>query len=221
MGVEVTKLRVVVVDDHPLFREGVHRTLEEEADIEVVAEGHDGEEALRLAQDFLPDVILLDIAMPKGGGVRAAQAISVSCPATKIIMLTVSEDEDDLLASLKSGAQGYILKGLPARELANLIRAIHSGETYVTPGLATRLLLEWKDRGTPEKPGPLDELTDRERDILQLVSQGMTNREIGLRLGLSEKTVKHYMTNILQKLQVRSRVEAALLARKTGFESRP
>lgn len=208
------RLRVVVVDDHPLFRKGVRQTLEEEPDIEVVGEGEDADEALRLAQDHLPDVILLDVGIPKGGGVAAAEAISRSCPVTQIVMLTVSEDEDDLLASLEAGARAYVLKGLPARDLAERVRGVHAGESYVTPAFATRILLEWKERGGKGKPGPLDQLTDRERDILDLVAQGMTNREIGLRLGLTEKTVKHYMTNILQKLQVRSRVEAALLARE-------
>lgn len=202
-------IRVLIADDHPLFREGVAHSLAAEPDIALVGQAASGEEALSLARDLLPDVLLLDIAMPGKGGLAAAAELAAACPATKIIMLTVSEHEDDLLSAFKAGARGYVLKGVSARDLANVVRTVASGEVYVSPSLAAGMLVEMT-RG--RLPDPLNELTEREREILQLVAQGLTNREIGERLHLAEKTVKHYMTNVLGKLHVRSRVEAALLA---------
>jgi DNA-binding NarL/FixJ family response regulator len=206
-------IRVLIADDHPLFREGVAHSLASEPDIVIVGQAATGEEALRLARDVLPDVLLLDVTMPGRGGLTAAAEIATACPATKIIMLTVSEHEDDLLAAFKAGARGYVLKGVSARELANVVRMVAGGEAYVSPALATGILLELS---RPRALDPLAELTERERDILQLVAEGLTNREIGERLYLAEKTVKHYVTNILGKLHVRSRVEAALLAARRG-----
>ena len=202
-------IRVLIADDHPLFREGVAHSLAAEPDMALVGQAASGEEALSLARDLLPDVLLLDIAMPGKGGLAAAAEIAAACPATKIIMLTVSEHEDDLLAAFKAGARGYVLKGVSARDLANVVRAVASGEVYVSPSLAAGVLVEMTRSRLPDL---LDELTGREREILQRVAQGLTNREIGERLHLAEKTVKHYMTNVLGKLHVRSRVEAALLA---------
>ena len=208
-------MQIVVVDDHPLFREGVAHTLATEPDIEVVGQGASAAEAVRLAQDLLPDLILLDIHMP-GSGLEAAQTITATCPVTRIVMLTVSEEEEDLLAALKAGARGYILKGVPARELVRILRAVCAGESYVTPALAASLLREMTGSAPGARPAadPLNELTEREREILEGVAEGLSNKEIGQHLHLSEKTVKHYMTNILQKLQVRNRVEAALLAQR-------
>ncbi len=202
-------IRVLVADDHPLFLDGVVHSLAAEVDVSIVGLAASGEEALHLARQLLPDVVLLDIAMPGMGGLSAAAAISAACPATKIVMLTVSEDEDDLMAAFKAGARGYVLKGVSARELAALVREAAEGEVYVSPSLAAGILLELT-RGP--RPDPLAELTEREREVLDLVAQGLTNRAVGDRLHLAEKTIKHYMTNILGKLQVRSRLEAALIA---------
>ncbi len=202
-------IRVLVADDHPLFREGVVHSLAAEPDMHIVAQAANGEEALRLARDLLPDVVLLDIAMPGWDGLATAAKITTACPATKIVMLTVVEDEDKLLAAFKAGARGYVLKGVSARELASVVRATAHGEVYVSPSLAAGMLVAL----TRARPAdPLEELTERELEILKLVGQGLTNRKIGDHLHLSEKTIKHYITNILQKLQVRSRVEAALVA---------
>ena len=202
-------IRILVADDHPLFREGVVHSLESEPDFAVVGQATSGEEALSLARDLLPDIVLLDIGMPGWGGLMTTEKITTACPAARIVMLTVFEDEDKMLAAFKAGARGYVLKGVSARELGNVVRAIAQGEVYVSPSLAAGILVTLT-RSRP--PDPLEELTEREREILKLVGQGLTNREIGNRLHLSEKTIKHYITNILQKLQVRSRVEAALLA---------
>ena len=209
------RIQMVIVDDHPLLREGVAHTLRAEADIDVVAEGATADEAIRLTRDLLPDVLLLDINIP-GGGLRAARVIGETYPVTKIVMLTVSEEEDDVLTALKAGAQGYILKGVAARELVRIVRAVHTGEVWVTPNLAASLLMDWSRVAAKSRaePGPLEELTEREHAILVLVAGGKSNREIGEALFLTEKTVKHYMTNILQKLHVRNRVEAALLLQK-------
>jgi DNA-binding NarL/FixJ family response regulator len=207
-------IRVLIADDHPLFRDGVAHSLAGQLEIEVIGQASSGGEALQMAREHLPDVLLLDIAMPGRGGIVAAGEIAAACPATKIIMLTVSKDEDDLMAALKAGARGYVLKGVSAHELAMVVQAVAGGDVYVSPSLAADMLRELSQ---PQPPDPLGELTDREREVLQFVAEGLTNREIGERIHLSEKTVKHYMTNVLQKLQVRSRVEAALLAQRHGL----
>lgn len=211
-------VRILVADDHPLFREGVVHSLACEADFSIVGEAASGEEALRLARELLPDVVLLDIGMPGWDGLVTAEKITRACPATKIVMLTVVEDEDKLLAAFKAGARSYVLKGVSARELAGVVRATAHGEVYVSPSLAAGILVALT-HGRPADP--LGELTEKERDILKLVGEGLTNREIGERLHLSEKTVKHYITNILEKLQVRSRVEAALVAARREWKGRP
>jgi two-component system nitrate/nitrite response regulator NarL len=211
------KIQVVIVDDHPLFREGVAHTLQVDPQMEVVGQGASAEDAIRLACDLLPDLILLDIDMP-GGGLSAIQAIAANCPVTKIVMLTVSSDEDNVVAAFKAGARAYILKGIAARELLSILRSVCNGEGYVPPALAANLLSEMT-RTAPEAQlpaSPLDALTEREQQILEQVAAGSSNKEIAQHLGLSEKTVKYYMTNILQKLQVRNRVEAALLAQQGG-----
>jgi DNA-binding NarL/FixJ family response regulator len=207
------QIRILIADDHPLFREGVVHSLSEKGDIQVIGQAETAEEALRLTREHLPDVALLDITMPKKGGLAIAGEIAIACPATKIIMLTVSENEDDLLSAFKVGAQGYVLKGVSARELISIIRAVANGEVYVTPALAAGLLVKMT-HGRPYDP--LMELTDREREILRFVARGLTNRQIGDHLHLAEKTIKHYMTNILGKLHVRSRLDAAMLIMRRG-----
>jgi DNA-binding NarL/FixJ family response regulator len=181
----------------------------------VVAEADKGEQGLALAQQWLPDVVLLDIHMPGWGGIVTAEKIAMACPATIIIMLTGSDDKDKLLAALKAGARAYVLKGVSARELAGVVRSAVAGDVYVSPSIAAEMLVSLTQGKAPD---PLQELTEREREILALIGTGLTNREIGERIFLSEKTIKHYVTNILQKLQVRSRVEAALFANR---HSRP
>jgi len=212
MAVVTERIRIVVADDHPMFRAGVVSSLAANPDFEVVGEGSSGVEAVALAEKFQPDVCLLDIAMP-GGGLVAARDITASLPQTKVVILTVSEDEDDLLAAMKAGASGYVLKGAPASELMNVLKTVNAGEVYVAPGLAWGLLREM----SKPRSAPLDELSTREREVLELVAAGLSNQEIGDRLGLAEKTIKHYMTSILGKLRVRSRVEAALLAYREGI----
>jgi DNA-binding NarL/FixJ family response regulator len=211
-------LQVAIVDDHPLFREGVAHTLSAQPDIDVVAEGESAADAIRIAGECLPDVMLLDVSMP-GGGLNAVRQIARTFPVVKTVMLTVSEGEEDVTAALRAGARAYVLKGVAARELVRILRDVAAGEVYVTPSLAAHLLYELTSGGASRQPASLlDELTEREREILELVAGGDSNKEIAARLYLSEKTVKHHMTNILQKLQVRNRVEAALLARSGGSD---
>ncbi len=200
---------ILVVDDHPLFRQGVVHSLQMAPEFRVVGETSSGEEALAMACKLLPDVVLLDVNMPGWNGIVTAEKIAMACPATAIVMLTGSDDKDKLLAALKAGARGYVLKGVSAKELADVVRSAVAGEVYVSPSIAAEMLVSLTQTKAPD---PLQELTEREREILALIGDGLTNREIGEKIFLSEKTIKHYVTNILQKLQVRSRVEAALLA---------
>jgi DNA-binding NarL/FixJ family response regulator len=207
------KIRILLADDHPLFREGVAHSLSVDPDFEVVAQAGSGEEAVELAQELHPDIVLLDVSMTGMGGIAAAGKIAATSPVVRIMMLTVSENRENLMAALKAGAHGYVLKGVSAAELRSITRRVAGGEAYVTPALAADMLTEFSN------PHPIDsfsELTARETTILELLSQGLTNREIGERLYLAEKTVKHYMTSILQKLHVRSRTEAALIAMQRG-----
>jgi DNA-binding NarL/FixJ family response regulator len=208
-------VRIVVADDHPLFLDGLVATLSADEELQVVAIVGDAAAAVRAVREHTPDLALLDVAMP-GGGLEAARQIAAASPATRTVMLTSSEDEDDLMAAMKAGARGYVLKGVAGRELRAILKAIHAGGTYLAPGLAYGAL---KELTRPRTPNPIDELTGREREVLVLVASGLSNAEIGGRLGLAEKTVKHYMTSILGKLQVASRVEAALLAYKAGLGS--
>lgn len=208
-------LSIVVIDDHPLYRAGVVRTLAEAGGIRVVGEGGSASDALELADRAKPQMMLLDISMP-GGGIEAARALAAAHPQIAIVMLTASEDDDDVMESLSAGARGYVLKGVGAHDLLSVVRSVASGGSYVPPSLAGRLLLAMKSgEGNAGAPDPLETLTGREEQILRLVSAGRSNKEVGRELGLQEKTVKHHMTSILQKLQVRNRTEAAILARKS------
>jgi two-component system, NarL family, nitrate/nitrite response regulator NarL len=208
------KIRLAIVDDHSIFREGLLSVLKTEPDIEIVGEGDSAEDAIRLARELLPDIIFLDISMP-GGGLNAAQTIVENYPVVKIIILTGSEGESHVMTALKTGARAYVLKGVAASELVNILHMVQSGEIYVTPTLAANLLTEMTSgyRNEPAESS-FEKLTEREHEILALIAAGTSNKEIGLQLHLTEKTVKHYVTNILQKLQVHNRVQAAILALK-------
>ena len=207
-------IRIVLADDHPIYRDGLARSLADAGGIEIVGEASDGEEAAEVVLRLKPDVVLLDISMPKGGGIGALTRIMAQDTPPRVAMLTASEADDDLMQAIKLGAMGYILKGVGAGELVDLVRELHAGRSYVSPGLAGRLLVAMRRRDAGQEVNPLDDLSKREEDILKLVAQGKSNREVGEALDLQEKTVKHYMTSILQKLQVRNRVEAAMLARQ-------
>ena len=208
-------IQIVVADDHPLLREGVVLSLVESGGFVVVGQAGNAEEAVSKVEAHMPDIVLLDVSMP-GSGLKAAATISARFPAIKIVMLTISEADDDLLEALRAGARGYVLKGVSAAELIEVLQGVATGGSYVPPALAARVLASMQGRGPREVP-EAEALAPREAEILRLVATGRSNKEIARELDLQEKTVKHYMTNILQKLQVRNRVEAALKARELGY----
>lgn len=212
-----TTITIAVVDDHPLFREGVTRSLSENQEFVVVGEGGSKDDAVELVRDHRPDVLLLDISMP-GGGLDAIPLILDVSPNQKIIMLTVSESSDDLLGALSRGAKGYALKGIGSKALAEIVRLVAIGESYVHPSLSARLLTRGAPNSSSQRSG-LDLLTNRERQVLQLVAEGMSNKLIALKLDLMEKTVKHHMTQILSKLQISNRTEAALAWRDAASDA--
>jgi two-component system nitrate/nitrite response regulator NarL len=206
-------IRIAVIDDHPMFREGAVQIFACMDDIEVVAEGATAADALRVAQELRPDVMLLDISLP-GGGLEAAACIARACPGVRAVMLTASESELDIASALQVGARGYILKGSSGTEVVETVRAIFNSESYVAPSLAARLLIQMGKRAEVVASKPGNDLTSREEEILSLVSRGMTNKEIANRLDLTERTVKHHMTSIMRKSKVRNRVEAMLMFRR-------
>jgi DNA-binding NarL/FixJ family response regulator len=204
-------IRLAVIDDHPLFREGVTRSLSEMEGFLVVGEGETKDDAVRICEEAHPDVMLLDISMP-GGGIEAIRPILERAPEQRIVLLTVSEQADDVTTALSRGAKGYVLKGVGSRALAEIIRTVASGHSYVTPTLSARLLSELNAAEAP-KGSLFGDLTAREREVLDLVAEGLSNKHIAIKLDLQEKTVKHHMTQILSKLQVSNRTEAALVLR--------
>lgn len=210
------RVQIIVADDHPLLREGVVLSLQEHGRFEVLAQVGTADEAVAAVEAHLPELALLDISMP-GSGLTAAAEIARRFPAVAIVMLTVSESDEDLMAALKSGARGYVLKGVSAAQLIEVLLSVSEGASYVSPSLAARVLATMQTRSTPVVQAASEDLTAREVAILRLVATGLSNKEIARELDLQEKTIKHYMTNILQKLQVRNRVEAALKARELGI----
>jgi two-component system nitrate/nitrite response regulator NarL len=209
----VAELRLLVADDHPLMRDGVVHSLQVQPGWLVVAQADNCEQAVALARKTQPDVALIDLSMPGVGGIEVVRLITTEVPATRVVVLTASSDSDQLLAALKAGALAYVLKGVAALELRDVVRRVANGESYVPPALAGRLLGEF---ARVRNDQAATALTPREADVLGALSQGLTNREIGVRLHLAEKTVKHHVTQVLNKLHVRSRTEAALLAQRQG-----
>jgi len=202
-------IRIAIVDDHPMFREGVARSLGEIGGFELVGEGASAEDAERLVQAVAPDILLLDISMP-GGGLVAAANILARSSGQKIVMLTVSEANADIAQALNAGVRGYVLKGVGSKMLAEILHNVAAGESYVSPTLSARLLSGLLQPAS-SKPDPIRQLTSREAEILRLVAEGLSNKEVATRLALQEKTIKHHMTRVLAKLNVRNRTEAALL----------
>ncbi|MGZ2379784.1 response regulator [Rhizobium brockwellii] len=201
----MTAITIGVVDDHPLFREGVTRSLSEISGFIVVGEGASSDDAAMIASDNHPDIMLLDVSMP-GGGLSAISDVLARSPTTKVLMLTVSEEVDTLLGALQRGAMGYVLKGVGSRGLAEAIQTVLRGSRYISPTMSAKVMENSLNGATSDK----NSLTPREREVMDLVGQGLSNKHIGLRLSLQEKTVKHHMTQILSKLGASNRTEAAL-----------
>lgn len=206
-------IKVAVIDDHPLFREGVIRSLGEIDGFDIVAEGGSRDDALRIVRDICPDVMLMDISMP-GNGLNAVSGALESCPHLKIIMLTVSEANEDIAKALRLGAKGYVLKGIGSRSLADVIKTVAAGSSYVSPSLSAQLIAGLAEaQEASNKRDLMAELTEREQQVLKLVASGLSNKRVAIQLDLHEKTVKHHMTRILAKLKVSNRTEAALALR--------
>jgi len=210
-------IRTLIVDDHALFRRGLEMVLDSEPDIELVGEAGDGTEAVSKAGDTLPDVVLMDIRMPRTTGIEACRALKEVAPSAKIVMLTISDEEEDLFEAIRAGASGYLLKDIPLDEVAETVRAVYGGQSLINPSMAGKLLTEFaalakREAEEPPQEVPAPKLTDREIQVLRLVARGMNNRDIAKELFISENTVKNHVRNILEKLQIHSRMEAVMVA---------
>ena len=209
-------IRVLICDDHAVFRRGLMLVLEIADGIEVVGEASDGVEAVELAQELAPDVVLMDVRMPRRDGIVATRTLASVLPATRILMLTVSDEEDDLYEAIKAGASGYLLKEISIEEVAGAVRSVMAGHSLISPSMASKLLTEFTalSRQADGRPATVagPHLTDRELEVLRLVATGRSNREIAAALSISENTVKNHVRNILEKLHLHSRMEAAMYA---------
>ncbi len=208
-------IRVLIADDQALFRRGLYVVLGTEDDIEVVAEAENSADAIARAEELAPDVVLMDVRMPKVNGIEAARRIREVLPSTKILMLTVSDEEDDLYEAIKAGANGYLLKEISVEEVASAIHAVMQGQSLISPSMASKLLNEFNSlaRMAAEReqlPAPV--LTARELEVLKLVARGLSNKEVADELYISENTVKNHVRNILEKLHLHSRMEAVMYA---------
>lgn len=222
-------IRLLICEDQTLMREGLRTVLELEQGFAVVGEAADGAEAVRLAEQLRPDIVLMDIQMPRQNGVQATAAITARDLAARVIILTTFDYEDYVFDAIKAGAMGYLLKDTPAAQLASTIRRVYAGEAFIQPKVATKLLMEFGRRGgasqrPPEHEGEVgngealpEELSQREVDVLRLLAHGASNREIAEQLVLAEGTVKNYVSNILMKLHAANRTQAANLARERGL----
>jgi DNA-binding NarL/FixJ family response regulator len=208
-------IRVLIADDQALFRRGLLVVLGTEELIEVVAEAENGEEAVARAEELTPDVVLMDVRMPKLNGIEAARRIRDRLPETKILMLTVSDEEEDLFEAVKAGVNGYLLKEISVEEVAEAVRAVVQGQSLISPSMASKLLNEFNSlarRAAQQEQFPTPVLTARELEVLGLVAKGMSNRDVAEALFISENTVKNHVRNILEKLHLHSRMEAVMYA---------
>jgi DNA-binding NarL/FixJ family response regulator len=215
---EAGPLRVVVADDEPLVRQGLRMVLDLDPGLEIVAEAGDGVEAVALAREHRPDLVLLDIRMPRLDGIEATRRICAdpALPHTRAVVLTTFADDSLLVAAVRAGASGYLLKSMPPEDIRSAVRAAASGQTTVAPRLVERLLREYAERQVPPSP-ELTRLTDRETDVLREIATGRSNAEIAARLFVSEGTVKTHVAGILRKLDVRDRTQAAVAAYELGL----
>jgi DNA-binding NarL/FixJ family response regulator len=216
----MTAIRVLIADDHPLFRDGMHGLLDSVEDTEVVGEAATGEEAFGLAADVQPDVILMDIKMPGINGIEATREVLSTNPNIGILVVTMLEDDDSVFAAMRAGARGYLLKGAEQAEVLRAIRAVANGEAIFGPGIARRVMGLFSAE-KPKAPQAFPELTEREQEILRLIASGSGNAEISSELFLSLKTVQNHVSNIFRKLQVADHAKAAIRAREAGLGEGP
>jgi DNA-binding NarL/FixJ family response regulator len=202
-------ITVAIVEDHTLVREGTRRILEGEGDLRVVAEAERAEDALALCRRLHPDVALIDLRLPDGSGIRLVTQMVEACPSTRAVILSAFDDEEYVVAALEAGAAGYLVKNIPSRDLVDAVRRAHAGELVLQPSLAAALAIR---RLQPQR-----RLSARERDVLALVSEGLPNKAIGRRLGISERTVENHVRHVFEKLGVASRTEAAVQAMSRGL----
>ncbi|MCJ7549791.1 MAG: response regulator transcription factor [Anaerolineae bacterium] len=210
-------INVVLADDHILVRQGIRQFLEETGDIEVKGEAGDGAEAVQLVQQLSPDVVVMDINMPKVTGVEATRRIKQHFPETKVLILTAYDDAPYIRALLHAGADGYILKTAPAEELVKAVRNVYQGLAALSPAVATQVVYEMTHQHSPGTAGQAEALTEREIDVLRLAAKGMTNREIGQQLHISHRTVQGHLANTYEKLDANSRTEAVTVAIRRGW----
>lgn len=216
----MNEIKVMLVDDHILVREGTRELLEREDDLQIVAEAGNGEEAVRLAAEHRPDVIIMDIAMPKLNGIEATRQIKATDPTTTVLVLTAYDDDQYIFAFLEAGAAGYLLKDVSTNDLIKAIRAVHAGESVLHPTIARKVVNYFAQRTDRHPTGAKitpDHLTSREMQVLKLAAQGMTNREIAYELTISVRTVQTHLSNVFGKLEVGSRTEAVLHALREGW----
>ena len=213
---EPAMIRVVIADDHDLYRRGMQVVVELDGTAEVVGQASNGDDAVQVCSRVSPDVVLMDVRMPGVGGIEACRRIRAAVPDARILMLTMSDDETDLFDAIKAGASGYLLKDLPGEEVSAAIGRVHDGQAIIPPGMAATLLQEFNRLSQDPEPvaGTAPQLTDREVEVLRLVARGLANREIADELVISENTVKNHVRNILEKLHLHSRVEAAVYAHR-------
>ena len=214
-----TVIRVLVADDHILFRDGVRALLNSMPDLEVVGEAGDGEEVVAKAASLRPDVILMDLQLPGLNGVEATRRILRTQPGVSVLVLTMFEDTDTVLAAMRAGARGYILKDTDEEALLRSVRAVASGEALFGPGVAERIMRYLAEATPSAERAAFPELTDREREVLWLLAQGLSNQEVADRMGISLKTARNHVSNILARLQVADRTEAVARARAAGLGS--
>ncbi|MDQ3864878.1 MAG: response regulator transcription factor [Actinomycetota bacterium] len=213
------RIRVLIADDHPFFRDGLRVLLEATPDTELVGEATDGDQVVTLAAELKPDVILMDLRMPGLGGIEATRKVLEETPETAVLVVTMVEDDDSVFAAMRAGARGYLLKGADKDEMLLAIRAVARGEAVFGPGIARRLIQYFSSPASSRTPrcSIFPELTDREREILDLVAAGKNNQEIAEEFFLSLKTVRNYVSNIFTKLQVADRAQAIVRAREAGL----
>ena len=211
----MNKIRVLIVDDHGVVRQGLRTYLEVLDDIEVIGEAENGSEAVAQVRQHQPDVVLMDLVMPEMDGIEATRQVGAISPNSKVIVLTSFADDEQVFPAIKAGAAGYLLKDVSPADLANAIRAVQAGETHLHPEITKKLVEQLASPKPDQEPLP-DDLTPRELEVLRLIAQGMNNRQIALALTISEKTVKTHVSNILSKLHLADRTQAAIYAHRHG-----